>query len=127
MFVGFRLGGETMPAKSLGPERARRIWVLTIAIVGLAAIVARPSAAGPKAGAAKDDTTGTVSKAEPSIKPDGTAAHPFADASQCPSSTDLVIWPNGRAIPRLPPGISVCFVGAQSFNTSGPAPQVRKR
>jgi hypothetical protein len=116
-----------MPRKNHCPESARRIWVLTIAIVGLAAIVARPSVAGPKAGRPKDDTTGTVSKAEPTIKQNGTAAHPYADDSQCPSTTDLVIWPNGRAIPRLPPGISVCFVGEQSFNTSGPAPQVRKR
>jgi hypothetical protein len=116
-----------MLAKSHCLQRVRRIAVLAMAIVGLAAIVAPPSMAGPKTGAAKDDTTGTVSKAEPAIRQDGTAAHPYADASQCPSSTDLVIWPNGRAIPRLPPGISVCFVGAQSFNTSGPAPQVRRR
>jgi hypothetical protein len=123
----FQLDDETMRAKSHCPERARRVWVLTVAIVGLAAIVAPPSIAGPKTSAAKDDTTGTVSKAEPPIKQNGTAAHPYADASQCPSSTDVVIWPNGRAIPRLPSGIAVCFVGEQSFNTSGPAPQVRKR
>jgi hypothetical protein len=115
-----------MPGNNHCQRRARRIWVLTVAVVGLAAIVARPGGAGPKTGGTKDETTGTVSKAEPTIKQDGTAAHPYADASQCPSGTDLVIWPNGRAIPRLPPGISVCFVGEQSFNTSGPAPQVRK-
>lgn len=111
-----------MPGKNHCRQRARRNWVLTIAIVGLAAIVARPGVAGPKA-----DTTGTISKAEPTIKQNGTAAHPYTDASQCPSSTDVVIWPNGRAIPRLPRGIAVCFVGEQSFNTSGPAPQARKR
>jgi hypothetical protein len=116
-----------MLAKSRRLERARWIPVLTMAIVGLATLIAPPSEAGPKSGASKGDTTGTISKAEPSVRQDGTAAHPYADDSQCPSSTDLVIWPNGRAIPRLPPGISVCFVGAQSFNTSGPAPQVRKR
>jgi uncharacterized Zn-binding protein involved in type VI secretion len=116
-----------MPGKNHSSESACWIWVLTIAIVGLAAIVARPSVAGPKAGGSKDDTTGTISKAEPTIKQNGTAAHPYTDASQCPSSTDVVIWPNGRAIPRLPRGIAVCFVGEQSFNTGGPAPQVRKR
>jgi hypothetical protein len=115
-----------MPEKTHCPKRARRRWVLTMAIVGLAALAAQPCIAGPKSRVPKD-TTGTISKAEPSIKQDGTAAHPYAHDSQCPSSTDLVIWPNGRAIPSVPPGISVCFVGAQSFNTSGPAPQVRKR
>ena len=25
-------------------------------------------------------------------------------------STDLVFWPNGRSIPSMPSGISVCFV-----------------
>jgi hypothetical protein len=67
------------------------------------------------------------SKAEPPIKQDGTPAHPFADASQCPSSTDLIIWPRDRATPSVPPGISVCFVGSQSFNDNGPAVQVRQR
>ncbi|MGN6750625.1 MAG: hypothetical protein ACTHJS_18740 [Xanthobacteraceae bacterium] len=116
-----------MPDKGHCSKRARRLWVLTMAIVGLAAIIARPGIAGPKTSAARDDTTGTVSKAEPPIKQDGTAAHPYADASQCPSSTDVVIWPNGRTIPRLPSGIAVCFVGERSFNTSGPASQLRKR
>jgi len=116
-----------MPEKIHDPEREPRAWVLTIAIVGLAVIVARPGAAGPKATALKDDTTGTVSKAESPTKQNGTAAHPYADASQCPATTDVVIWPNGRAIPRLPAGLAVCFVGEGSFNTSGRAPQVRKR
>jgi len=69
-------------------------------IIGLAALTG-PSGAGPK------DVTGTVSKAEPPVKQDGTPTHPFADANQCPSSTDLLIWPNGRSIPSIPPGISV--------------------
>src|SRR6516225_2321902 len=63
----------------------------------------------------QDDTTGTVSKTEPAVTQDGTPAHPYADASQCPSNTDLIIWPSGRSVPSLPPGISVCFVGDQSF------------
>jgi hypothetical protein len=75
----------------------------------------------------QDDTTGTVSKAEPPIKQDGSPAHPYADASQCPSNTDLIIWPSGRSVPSLPPGISVCFVGGQSFNDSGSDVQVRQR
>jgi hypothetical protein len=116
-----------IPGKNHCQQRARPIWALTVAIVGLAAIAAPPAAAGPKTGGSKDDTTGTVSKTEPTIKQDGTAGHPYADASQCPPSTDLVIWPNGRAIPSLPPEISVCFVGEASFNTSGPAPQLRQR
>jgi hypothetical protein len=68
-----------------------------------------------------DDITGTVSKAEPPNKQDGTPAHPYAVASQCPATTDIVIWPkNDSPVPSVPPGISVCFVGNQSFNSSGP-------
>jgi len=54
--------------------------------------------------------TGTTEIIE-RIKQDGTPAHPFADASQCPLNTDLVFWPNSRSIPSIPSGISVCFVG----------------
>ena len=56
---------------------------------------------------------------------DGTPAHPYADASQCPSNTDLIIWPSGRAVPSLPPGIAVCFVGDQSFKNGDSGVQVR--
>ena len=91
-------------------------------MVGLAAIGARPGNAGPKG-----DTTGTVSKAEPPVRQDGTPAHPYADASQCPSSTDVVIWPRDRAVPSIPPGISVCFVGNQSLNNDAPNLHVRQR
>ena len=45
------------------------------------------------------------------IKQDGTPAHPYADAGQCPLSTDLVFWSNSRSIPSMPRSISVCFVG----------------
>ena len=96
--------------------------LLALLVICFAAIFPRTSIAGPK-----DDTTGTVSKAEPTTKQDGTPAHPFADASQCPSSTDLIIWPSGRSVPSLPPGISVCFVGDQSFNDSGSDVQIRQR
>jgi uncharacterized Zn-binding protein involved in type VI secretion len=113
-----------MSENSDGRQRARRGWALpfTIAVIGLAAMLARPASSG-----AKDDTTGTVSKAEPAPKQDGTPAHPYADASQCPASTDLIIWPSGRSVPSLPPGIAVCFVGDQSFNDSGSAVKVRER
>lgn len=112
-----------MPEERYALKWMRRGWLLSVAIgfIGLAASTG-PGQTGPK-----DDMTGTVSKAEPPLKQDGTPAHPFADASQCPSSTDLIIWPRDRAIPSVPPGIAVCFVGTQSFNNSGPAVQVRQR
>ena len=100
-----------------------REWLLSpvILIAGFVTLSAAGNA-GPK-----DDVTGTVSKTEPALMQDGTPAHPFADAYRCPASTDLIIWPNGRAIPSIPPGISVCFVGNQSFNEDAPAVQVRQR
>ena len=109
---------------SYGLKPARRRWALSLAIVtiGVAVMAVRPASSG-----SADDTTGTVSKAEPALKQDGTPAHPFADASQCPSSTDLIIWPSGRAVPTLPPEISVCFVGEQSLNDSDSNVQVRPR
>jgi hypothetical protein len=64
--------------------------------------------------------TGTISQTEPPVRPDGTAAHPYSDASQCPDRTDLVFWPTGRSVPSFPASISVCFVGSQSFENSGP-------
>jgi len=115
---------EKMSEKSRGPRRARRGWVasLTIVLIAFAATLARSASGGPK-----DDTTGTVSKAEPPVTQDGTPAHPYADASQCPSNTDLIIWPSGRSVPSLPPGISVCFVGDQSFKDGDSGVQVRQR
>jgi uncharacterized Zn-binding protein involved in type VI secretion len=123
MFV-FGLGDGKMSERSYDPKRARRGWValLTIVVLGLAAILPRPASSG-----SKDDTTGTVSKAEPPVTQDGTPAHPYADASQCPSNTDLIIWPSGRSVPSLPPGISVCFVGDRSFNDGDSGVQVRQR
>ena len=102
-----------------GPKRERHGWVasLTIVVIALAAALARPASGGPK-----DDMTG-VSKAEPSVTQDGTPAHPYADAGQCPSNTDLIIWPSGRSVP---PGISVCFVGDQSFKDGDSGVQVRQ-
>jgi len=111
-----------MSNKSHCPKRTRRGWLAlcTILVIALAAVFPWPANSG-----SKDDTTGTVSKAEPPIKQDGTPAHPYADASQCPSNTDLIIWPSGRSVPSLPPGISVCFVGGQAFDDSGSDVQVR--
>jgi hypothetical protein len=113
-----------MAEKSYRPKWPHRGSGLLVAflVIGLVAILPRLSNSGPK-----DDATGTVSKAEPAGRPDGTPAHPYADASQCPSSTDLIIWPSGRSIPSLPPGISVCFVGGQSFNDSSSDVQIRAR
>ena len=113
-----------MSEKSHGPKGARRRWVALVALfgIGLGAVFSQPASSG-----SKDDATGTVSKAEPPIKQDGSPAHPYADASQCPSNTDLIIWPSGRSVPTLPPSISVCFVGGQSFNDSGSDVKVRQR
>ena len=83
----------------------RRDWALlsTFAAIAFAGIVV---------GHINDPTSGIggVSIAE-LIKQDGTPAHPYPDASQCPLNTDLVFWPNNRSIPSMPPSISVCFVG----------------
>ncbi len=55
-----------------------------------------------------DEITGTISKAEPADRQDGTSAHPFAAANQCPPSTDVVVWPrDGQPIPSLPPHIGL--------------------
>ena len=84
----------------------RRDWVLLsiFAVIALAGIVV---------GHLNDPTSGTVGTGSIAelIKQDGTPARPYADASQCPLSTDLVFWPSSRSIPSVPPSISVCFVG----------------
>jgi hypothetical protein len=101
---------------------ARGAWVAFLTIVATAG-----SAAG-QTNERKNDVTGTVSKAVPPLKQDGTSTHPYADASQCSSKTDLVFWlRNDRAIPSILPGISVCFVGDKSSNDSGPSLEVRDR
>lgn len=90
------------------------LTLFTIAAIGITAIVTqqinRPA----------DDITGTVSHTEPPSKEEGTPAYPYADASRCPPRTDLVFWPSGRSVPSFPPDISVCFVGIQPFDNSGP-------
>ena len=83
-----------------------------------ATLIVCMSLAGSSGGVAQDITS-TISKAEPTTKLDGTAAHPYAAASQCLPSTDLIFWPNDRSIPSFPPGISVYFVGDQLPSDSG--------
>jgi hypothetical protein len=103
-----------------GPKRGRLSWVasLAIALIGVAVVAVRA-----------DDITGTIAKAKPPSKQDGTLAHPYADANQCPSSTDIVIWPEEwHPIPSIPREFSVCFVGGQSKNNNiGPDLEVHDR
>jgi hypothetical protein len=84
----------------------RRDWVL----LSIFAVIALAGVAVGHLNDPKSGTAGPGSIAE-LIKQDGTPAHPYADATQCPLSADLVFWPNGRSIPSMPPTISVCFVG----------------
>ena len=79
----------------------RRDWVL----LSIFAVIAL---AGITVGHLNDPTSGTASGSIAElIKQDGTPARPYADASQCSLSTDLVFWPNSRSIPSMPPSISV--------------------
>jgi hypothetical protein len=100
--------------KSDGPKWPNRLIALFTIVVGVTTFALGQTNAD-------DDITGTVSKAEPLNKQDGTPAHPYSDASHCPATTDIIIWPKtDHPIPSIPPGISVCFVGDESFNSSGP-------
>ena len=91
---------------------------LTIALIGVAIVAL----------SADDISTGTVAKAEPPIKQDGTLAHPYADANRCPRSTDIVIWPEEwRSIPTFPRVFSVCFVGIQPKDNNGGGVELRGR
>ena len=101
-----------------------REWVVFFAVIfiGITAVAIRQMSGG------NDDITGTISKAEPSTKQDGTPTHPYADAGQCPPSTDVIVWPKeGRSIPSIPASISVCFVGDRSSGDGGPNVEVRDR
>ena len=91
----------------------RRDWVL----LSICAVIAL---AGIAVGYITDPTGGTASIVG-RLKQDGTPAHPYADASQCPLNTDIVIWPEGsRSIPNIPAEFSVCFVGKSNDKTFGP-------
>ena len=99
-------------------------------LVGIAfANMSRPTAviAILQINSTKDEITGTISQTEPPIQQDGTPAHPYSDASQCPARTDLVFWPSGRSVPSIPPSISVCFVGDRSSANGGSDVEVRDR
>ena len=79
-------------------------------------------------GVRANDVTRTVLKAEPLGKTDGTAAHPYPDATQCPPNTDIVIWPEEwQAIPNVPSVFSVCFVGGQPNHKNGGGLETRGR
>ena len=111
---------EQIDARKWGRRaRAAFLTIVTIAIAGSAVAQTNDR---------NNDVTGTVSKAVPALKQDGTSTNPYADESQCSPKTDLVFWlRNDRAIPRIPPSISVCFVGDKSSNDSGPSLEVRDR
>jgi hypothetical protein len=118
------LDGLKMFEQSDGRKRGSRAWVAFLTIVS----IAMAGSAVGQTNDRKNDVTGTVSKAVPPLRQDGTSARPYADASQCSPKTDLVFWlRNDRAIPSIPPGISVCFVGDKSSNDSGPSLEVRDR
>jgi hypothetical protein len=97
----------------------RLSWVapLTIVLIGIAVAALRA-----------DDISGAVSKAEALSGQDGTLAHPYADANQCPPSTDIVIWPEEwQSIPNFPRVFSVCFVGGQPKKSNGGGLELRGR
>jgi hypothetical protein len=97
-------------------ERVPREWFLLLALAAAAVtVITIWRISGTQA-----EITGTISQTEPPVRPDGTAAHPYSDASQCPTHTDLVFWPSGRLVPSFPASISVCFVGNESFENGGP-------
>jgi hypothetical protein len=114
--VAFR--GRSMQAnrKAYGRKWVARGRFILLTLVG----VAVPAIAFAQINDTKDEITGTVSQSEPPIKQDGSPAHPYSDASQCPARTDVIFWPSARSAPSIPPSISVCFVGNQPFESSGP-------
>jgi hypothetical protein len=61
------------------PKWGPRAWLVffTVFAIELAGTTVRQLGA--------DEITGTISKAEPPDKQDGTAARPFAESNQCPA------------------------------------------
>jgi hypothetical protein len=103
-----------------GRKPSLRDWLLSLTVVAVIAT--------PQTGTANDDITGTISQTAPVIGQDGTPAHPYANATQCLDTTDIILWPSGRSVPSMPPGLSVCFVGSQPVEISGAAPvQMQER
>jgi len=96
---------------------ARRDWLLKVTVSIAAAMITFTRVNGTEV-----EFTGTISQAEPTFTQDGTPAHPYSDANKCPAQTDLIFWPSGRLVPTIPASISVCFVGDQPFERSGPNP-----
>lgn len=92
-------------SREIRRERIVPGWLisLTVAVVAIAGIafLRRTQA----------EITGPISQTEQPVRPDGTVAHPYSDASQCPAHTDVVFWPSGLSVPSFPASISVCFVG----------------
>jgi uncharacterized Zn-binding protein involved in type VI secretion len=117
-------GWSEMIVKGYGWNWGRGEWAVFFAIIVLGIVgIAVAEMSGPTT-----DITGTVSKAEPPVQQDGTAAHPYADENHCPAKVDIIFWSReDRPIPTIPPGISVCFVGDRSANTGGPQLELRGR
>jgi hypothetical protein len=69
-------------------KRASLSWVasLTIVLIGVAIVAV----------SADDISTGTVAKAEPPIKQDGTLAHPYADATNAHAAPTWLFGLFGR-------------------------------
>jgi hypothetical protein len=104
-----------------GPKWGCQGWMTfsTIIVIGIGTVTVG------RTNDIKDNITGAVSKAEPQ---DGTLAHPYADANQCPPRTDIVIWPEEwRSTPNIPSVFSVCFVGGQPKNNNGGGLELRGR
>ena len=114
-----------MVEKLDGPKWKRRQAVVSV-VINFVGIIGMTVAAMADR---NSDVTGAVSKAEPPTQQNGTAAHPYADASHCPSKVDIIFWSrNDQPIPTIPPSISVCFVGDRPLNNgSGPEVEVRER
>ena len=100
--------------KIYGRQWVRRNCFVLLTLVGIAV----STIAFSQVTNSKDEITDTVSRSELPTEQDGTLAHPYSDASQCPSRTDLIFWPSGRSVPSIPPSITVCFVGNQPFESS---------
>ena len=107
-------------------KNCRAQWGFRRWLASLTIIVGASTIALRHINASENNITDTISKAEPPVVQYGTAMHPYADASQCPASTDVVFWPtNDRPVPNIPSEISVCFVGTGSLTNAGPDQRVR--
>jgi hypothetical protein len=87
-----------MSEKIYGAKWGHREWLVFVTIVLIAIVgVTIGAMTGPE-----KDITGTVSKTEPTTQQDGTAGHPYADASHCPSKVGIIFWSkNDQPIPTM--------------------------